>query len=95
MIRTLITMLAGALILFLIAYGLGCNRGKTIIQKEYIAQITHDTIRDTVYVRKLIPYYVDKTNPEDLVRKGIDSNSKDWILTHNLFPNQKLMIIVL
>jgi len=64
MFRTIITMLAGALILFLIAYGLGCHKGKTIVEKEYIAQITHDTIRDTVIVPKLIPHYVGKTNGE-------------------------------
>lgn len=65
MLKTVITLAAGGLIVFLVAYGLGCHRGKTVIQKEYITQITHDTIRDTVNVTRVVPHYIDKL-PTDI-----------------------------
>ena len=64
MLKTVITLAAGGLIVFLVAYGLGCHKGKAIIQKEYITQITHDTIRDTIVVIKLIPQHVGKTTTD-------------------------------
>lgn len=61
MFRTIITMLAGALVLFLIAYGLGCHKGKVITQQVYVNKITHDTIRDTVSVLRIVPKYITNT----------------------------------
>jgi hypothetical protein len=68
-LNSIITLIAGAIIALLIAYGLGCHEGKTIIKNQIVRDTLYTNVYDTVFVRGNTIYKtVVKTEIKDSIK---------------------------